>query len=237
MQAVILAGGLGTRMAGIAGDLPKTLIPVRGVPFAAHQLERLAGEGFEDVVYSIGHRGERVRAFVGDGGAWRLRVTYLEDGPTLLGTGGALRKGLDEGVVRSPFLVLYGDSFLPTPYAPVVGAFRESGLPALITVYRNDGRWDRSNVVYEDGVLQLYDKRQASATPAMRYIEYGLSVLTESAFDGVAPGAPADLSDIFHALSVDGRLAAREVTERFYEIGSPSGLEDLERYLDAPPAC
>jgi len=225
-------------MAGVAGDLPKALIPVNGVPFAAHQLDRLAKEGITDVVYSIGHRGELIRAFVGDGSAWGLRVEYVEDGPTLLGTAGTIRKGLDEGVVDSSFLVLYGDSFLTAAYAPVVRAFENSMLPALITVYRNDDRWDRSNVVFEDGKLRLYDKRPERRTPQMRYIEYGLSAMTAEALAGIAPALPADLGDVFHALSVEGRLAAHEVSERFYEIGSPVGLEELRRYLalKRPPA-
>ncbi len=231
MQCVILAGGLGTRMAGVAGDLPKTLIPVNGVPFAAHQLDRLAEEGIGDVVYSIGHRGELIRSFVGDGRAWGLRVEYVEDGPTLLGTAGSLRRGLDEGVIAPSFLVLYGDSYLTTPYAAVVRAFEQSGLPALLTVFRNDDQWDRSNVVYEDGKLLLYDKRPERRTPLMRHIEYGLSALTAAALAGVAPGEPADLADVFYELSAHNRLGAYEVGDRFYEIGSPAGLEELERYL------
>jgi len=234
VQCVILAGGLGTRMAKLAGDLPKALIPVGGVPFAAHQLDRLVQEGVTEVVYSIGYRGELIRDFVGDGSRWGLRVEYLEDGPTLLGTAGALRKGLDERLLRPSFLVIYGDSYLPIEYAAVMRAWERSSMPALITVYPNEDRWDRSNVVYEDGVARLYDKRPEFRKPAMRHIEYGLSVLTTGVLaEEVAPGTIADLADLFRSLSVGGRLAALEVTQRFYEIGSPAGLEDLERRLSA----
>ena len=237
MQCVILAGGLGTRMAHVTGTGPKALIPVRGIPFAAYQLEHLAREGITRVVYSIGHRGELIRDFAGDGSAWGLSVQYLEDGPELLGTAGALRKGLDQGLVDSPFLVMYGDSFLPIRFAPVVRAFERSKLPALITVYRNEDKWDRSNVLYEQGIVRLYDKRSERRAPGMLHIEYGLSVLAAGALEeGALSGvSPADLADVFHALSVRGRLAAHEVTQRFYEIGSPGGLEDLERYLLAEP--
>ncbi len=234
MQCVILAGGLGTRMAHLSGELPKTLIPVDGVPFAAHQLRRLALNGVTSVVYSIGHRGDLIRDFVGDGSAWGVQVEYLEDGPRLLGTAGALRKGLAEGMVSSPFLLLYGDSYLTADYGQAIRAFEQAGLPALMTVYRNEGRWEPSNVIYESGLVHLYDKRPESRTAAMRHIEYGLSVLTSAALhEEVLPEQPADLADVSHILSLKGRLAGHEVDERFYEIGSPGGLEDLERYLRA----
>lgn len=234
MQCVILAGGLGTRMAHLSGELPKTLIPVDGVPFAAHQLRRLALNGVTSVVYSIGHRGDLIRDFVGDGSAWGVQVEYLEDGPRLLGTAGALRKGLAEGMVASPFLLLYGDSYLTADYGQAIRAFEQAGLPALMTVYRNEGRWEPSNVIYESGLVHLYDKRPESRTASMRHIEYGLSVLTSAALrEEVLPEQPADLADVSHILSLKGRLAGHEVDERFYEIGSPGGLEDLERYLRA----
>jgi len=212
--------------------LPKALIPVNGVPFAGHQLAWLAAQGIDDVVYSIGYRGEMLRAYVGDGGAWGLRVEYLEDGPTLLGTAGAIRRGLDLGVVGSPFLVLYGDAYLPIAYPPVTEAFFAAGLPGLMTVYRNADTWAPSNAVFSEGMVLLYDKRPEHRRPDMTYIDYGLSVLTAEPFEEVVePGRPADLGDLTHRLSVEGRLAGYEVTQRFFEVGSPAGLSDLERAL------
>ncbi|HSH61113.1 MAG TPA: NTP transferase domain-containing protein [Acidimicrobiales bacterium] len=236
MQCVILAGGLGTRMRQVAGDLPKALIPVNGVPFASHQLSWLAGQGVSEIVYSVGHRGEMIRSYVGDGSQWGVRARYLDDGPTLLGTGGALRKGLDEGLIESPFITLYGDSFLPVAYPPVVEAFFSGGLPALMTVYRNADAWVPSNAIYSEGIVRLYDKRPEHKSPDMAHIDYGLSVLTAGPLEEmVEPGRPADLSDVFHLLSLSGRLAGHDVTERFFEVGSPAGLADLERHLTTPP--
>lgn len=237
MQCVILAGGLGTRMRPFTERLPKALIPVNGVPFASHQLAWIAGQGIEDIVYSIGYRGEMLRSYVGDGRSWGLKVEYLEDGPTLLGTAGALRRGLDLGVVEAPFLVVYGDAYLPIDYPPVVEAFLAARLPALMTVYRNADAWAPSNAVFSDGMVRLYDKRPERRLPEMSYIDYGLSVLTaEPLEEAVEPGRPADLSDVTHRLSVEGRLAGYEVSQRFFEVGSPSGLADLECFLAAPDA-
>lgn len=234
MQCVILAGGLGTRLRGIAPDIPKTLIEVGGKPFASHQLSWLATQGVRDVVYAIGHLGNQVRAFVGDGGRWGLSVTYIEDGESPKGTAGAIRGALGAGLLGGGFLVLYGDSYLPIEIAPVWRASSHGAVP-LMTVFRNDGRWDSSNVRFEDGRIILYEKgRPDAGAIGMRHVDYGLSVLTSDVIEEmVPPGAASDLSGVLHRLSVEGRLAGLEVSTRFYEIGSPQGLADLESHLSA----
>jgi NDP-sugar pyrophosphorylase family protein len=236
VQCVILAGGLGTRMRPLTDQLPKALLPVNGAPFAHHQLTLLAAEGVTDVVYSVGHRGEMIVEAVGDGSTWGLTVRYVFDGTQLRGTAGALRLALDAGVLDRSFLVLYGDSYLPIAYRPVVDAFERTELPALMTVLRNDDRWDASNVCFEGGRLLSYDKqRRRTDGRVPRHIDYGLSVLERSLIEEqVPPDEVADLSDLFHRLSVEQRLAGLEVDRRFFEIGSPEGLAALEQHLRSP---
>jgi NDP-sugar pyrophosphorylase family protein len=238
LQCVILAGGLGTRMRPLTDRIPKALVPVLGRPFADWQLRHLVAQGVERVVYSIAYRGEMLREFVGDGSRYGLTVSYVDEGERLLGTGGALRLALDAGVLDGAFFVLYGDSFLPADARWVELAWRDSGLPELMTVMRNDDRWDSSNAVYADGRVLVYDKsRPESWRQRMRWIDYGLSVLTRRAIaDRVAPGAAFDLAEVLRQLSLAGRLAGLEVTERFYEVGSPEGVRELEGYLSAGPS-
>jgi NDP-sugar pyrophosphorylase family protein len=233
MQCVILAGGLGTRMRPLTQTTPKALLPVCQTPFAHFQLSWLAQHGVTDVVYSIGFMGDRIKAFVADGDPWGLRVRYVEDGPELLGTGGALRRVFDAGVLAEWFLVLYGDSFLPFDFRSLGKAFVAQSRPALMTVYHNQGRWDTGNVRYSDGVVQLYQKSRRAETPAdMEYIDYGISALRSSVIgEQIAAGVKSDLADLYHQLSVNGLLAGMEVSERFYEIGSPAGLHDFESWV------
>ena len=233
LPCVILAGGLGTRMRPLTERMPKALVPVLGVPFADWQLRHLAREGVERVVYSVGYRGQMVRDFVGDGSRFGLQVTWVDEGSRLRGTGGALRLALDQGALEEAFFVLYGDSYLPVSMREVDRAWRVSEAPALMTVMRNDGRWDTSNAVFDGSRVVLYDKaRPEEWRTRMRWIDYGLSVLTRPVIaEGVDAGARADLADLLHDLSVTGRLAGLEVSERFYEAGSTSGLRDLEAYL------
>lgn len=233
LQCVILAGGLGTRMRPMTETMPKALVPVLGVPFADWQLRHLAGQGVHRVVYSIGYRGEMLREHVGDGSRFGLSVSWVDEGPNLRGTGGALRLALEQGVLDEAFFVLYGDSYLPVSMAGVERDWRASGAPALMTVMRNEGQWDASNAVFSGGQVVLYDKsRPEPWRPRMRWIDYGLSILTRQVIaDGLEPGAQADLADLLRELSRTGRLAGVEVAERFYEAGSAEGLSDLESFL------
>lgn len=233
MHCVILAGGLGKRMLPLTETMPKNLLPVLGMPFAAWQLSWLAAQGVKDVLYCVAHMGEQIREYVGDGSRWKIRVRYADEGPELMGTAGALRAAHRIAVLPERFLLLYGDSYLPVPVRPVWDAFVNGKSPALMTVFRNEGRWDTSNVAFENDRILIYDKfRTHPLTPKMRHIDYGLSALHRSVVEHLVPSAgPADLAAVFHQLSLAKNLAGYEVSERFYEVGSPQGLDDLERYL------
>jgi NDP-sugar pyrophosphorylase family protein len=231
MQCVILAGGLGTRMRPLTETCPKTLLPARGHAFAHHQLHWLAAQGIAEVIYSIGHQGDMIQRYWAENPSPIDSIRYVDEGEQLRGTAGALRLAREQGVLDESFFVIYGDSFLPVEFAPIWRAFEASNQPALMTVLRNAGRWDRSNVIYQPGRVMLYDK---AAAPGMQYIDYGLSCFRRDVFDDPTP---ADLAALFHELSISGRLAAFKVRERFYEIGSPAGLRDFEQYLDAREAA
>jgi NDP-sugar pyrophosphorylase family protein len=235
MQCVILAGGLGTRMWPVAKTMPKTLLPVAGRPFADWQLEWLASSGVTSVVYCIGYLGEQVREHVGDGESFGLRVTYVDEGPQLRGTGGALRLAFDQGVLEERFLVLYGDSWLQVDPAEVAAAAERSGLPALMTVYENHGQFDASNVVYANQLVQRYEKGLDPTPADMRWIDYGLSVLERSVVADLPPDTVVDLAGVLTALAGAGRLAGFPVADRFYEIGSPGGLAEVETLLGGSP--
>jgi NDP-sugar pyrophosphorylase family protein len=233
LQCVILAGGAGTRMRPATEEMPKALLPVLGKPFADWQLELLAEQGVQRILYSVGYRGEMIRDRVGDGSRFGLEVGYVDEGEHLRGTGGALRLALDLGELEEAFFVLYGDSYLPVDMREIESAWGRTDLPALMTVFRNEDRWDRSNAIYSDGHVVLFDKgRAAERVEEMHWIDYGLSVLTQEPIaDYCPPEGVNDLADLMRDLSREGKLAGYEVSERFYEAGSPEGVRDLEQYL------
>jgi N-acetyl-alpha-D-muramate 1-phosphate uridylyltransferase len=226
----ILSGGVASRMRPRTEKVPKAMLEVAGQPFIAHQLSLLRSRQITDVVVCVGHFGDQIEAFVGDGRAWDLRVRYSHDGPVPLGTGGALLRA--QRLLGDVFFVMYGDSYLPCDFAAVAGAFRKSGRRALMTVFRNDNALGASNVVFDRGRVVRYDKQ--SQTPAMRYIDYGLAVITAAALSPYLHGAPFDLSRVYQDLVAEGQLAGFEVPDRFFEIGSPDGLRDTEALLARP---
>jgi NDP-sugar pyrophosphorylase family protein len=232
MQCVILAGGIGSRMWPETKTVPKTLLPVLGTPFAAWQLSWLARSGIRSVVYSIGYLGDDIRDYVGDGSSWGLSVVYVDEGEHLLGTAGALRLALDSGVLENDFLVLYGDSWLQTDPAAVLQSLRERAEPALMTVHRNEGQWDTSNVIFDGRRVLRYDKGLSERPPEMCWIDYGLIALRRSVLAEQVPSETVfDLAPVLSALAAEGRLGGFEVPDRFYEIGSPQGRDELETLL------
>ena len=223
----ILAGGLATRLRPITEKIPKVLVSVAGKPFLAHQLKLLRGQGITRAVLCLGFLGEMVQREFGDGSACGLQLDYAFDGPVLLGTGGALKQALPK--LGEKFFVLYGDSYLPTPFAPIAETFERSGKLGLMTVYRNEGKYDTSNVVFGDGEIKVYDKKLR--LPEMRHIDYGLSLFRAKAFDRYPADHAFDLADVMRDLVGEKQLAGYEVPERFYEIGSHAGLEELNQLL------
>lgn len=227
IPVAILAGGLATRLRPITEKIPKSLVPVAGKPFLAHQLELLRSRGIHRVVLCVGYRGEMIEHEFQHGSAFGVRLDYSFDGPKLLGTGGAIRRALP--LLGDEFFVLYGDSYLPVDYHPIADFFHRSKKNGCMTVYRNEGRYDTSNVVFRNEEIAVYDKK--SRLPEMQHIDYGLSLFKSSVFQGYAAGLPFDLAEVMGKLVREKQLAGYEVHERFYEMGSPAGLAELERLL------
>jgi N-acetyl-alpha-D-muramate 1-phosphate uridylyltransferase len=223
----ILAGGLATRLRPVTDHVPKSLLRIAGRPFIFHQLELLKRQGVNRVVLCVGHLGDQIKAAVADGDRFGLAIDYSFDGGELLGTGGALKQAL--ALLGDKFFVLNGDSYLPCSFASVRAAYEAARRPALMTVLRNDNRWDKSNVLFRNGELIEYDKR--SRRLDMSHIDFGLYVLSSDVFLTYGESKVIDLADICRELSKNGRLAALEVSERFYEVGSPQGIRDAEEFL------
>jgi NDP-sugar pyrophosphorylase family protein len=232
LTVAVLAGGLATRLRPVTERVPKSLLEVNGEPFALHQLRLLHAKGIRRVVLCVGHLGALVERAIGDGEALGLQVDYSFDGPSLLGTAGAIRNALPK--LGDAFFVMYGDSYLPCDYAAIARSFESRRALAMMTIFRNEGKWDASNVEYEAGTILAYSKK--NRTPRMRHIDYGLGVFRAQAFQNLPAHVACDLADLYRDLLQRKQLAAFEVHERFYEIGSPAGLQDTAEFLAAREA-
>jgi len=232
MPVLILAGGYATRLRPLTEHIPKALIEVAGHPFLWHQLQLLKRNGVRRVVLAVGFFAERIQARFGDGSEIGISIEYSFDGPHLLGTAGAIRKALP--LLPARFFVLYGDSYLMCDYRAVETAFGRKGLSGMMTIYRNEGSFDTSNVEYDGTRILRYDK--AKRTSSMRYIDYGLGAFSRSVFRSIPAEEKYDLAEVYQRLLAEGQLAAFEVHERFYEIGSPEGLRETRELLSKPLA-
>ena len=229
LPVAILAGGLATRLRPMTESIPKLLVEVAGEPFFHHQLTLLKAAGLRRVVVCAGHLGEMIVERFGDGSDIGMDIVYSFDGPKLLGTGGALMRALP--FLGDSFFILYGGSYLPIDYQGVGRAFIGSGKTGLMTVFENRNQFDTSNVVFRSGRIIAYDKK--AEDPRMHHIDYGLGALHAHAFNAYEPDTVLDLAGVYRRLVEEDQLAGFESPVRFFEIGSPSGLRELDTHLQS----
>ena len=226
LPVVILAGGLGTRLGEKTLNKAKVLIDVAGKPFISRQLNYLSDQGIKDIVICVGHLGNQIKNYIGNGSKYNLNVSYSDDSDRLLGTGGSIKKACQ--ILGEHFFILYGDSFLPVNFSLVEKAYFQEKKPALMTVLKNKGRWDKSNAYFKDKCVK-YNKKKPQKN--MDYIDYGLTIVRNSIFSDFPSNEVFDLADVFENLSNKSLLAGFEIYDRFYEIGSINGLNDTIEFF------
>jgi N-acetyl-alpha-D-muramate 1-phosphate uridylyltransferase len=211
--------------------MPKALVDVGGRPFIDQQIALLRRRGLRRAVLCVGHLGDQIEAHLGNGSRLGMALSYSHDGPSPLGTAGALRRALP--LLGEQCFVTYGDAYLDIDYAAMLADFEARPEPALMAVLRNEGRWDRCNVLFRDGRLVCHDKHHP--TSDMRHIDYGVALLRRAAVERVPADRPFDLSTLYRDLASCGMMAGHEVSRRFYEIGSPAGLEEAREHFAGRP--
>jgi NDP-sugar pyrophosphorylase family protein len=225
IQVVILAGGFATRLGQLTTNRPKSLIDVRGKPFLAYQLELLQAAGITDIVLCTGHLGKQIQDTFGDGSKHGVRIRYSqEDKP--LGTAGALKNA--ESLLYDNFFVMYGDSYLSLDFPKITSFFALRNKLGLDTVFKNNDSYDQSNIVIKDNLVAKYSKTEK--TKDMVYIDYGAALFRKEALQLIPENCFSSIEELFLRLIDRKQLFAFEVTERFYEIGSPQGLKDFEEF-------
>jgi len=226
MQAVILAGGLATRLGELTKNTPKSLIEIEGQPFLGHQLTLLRNNGIRNVVLAIGHFGEQIRERFGDGAEYGVKIQYSVE-KDLLGTAGAIKNAAP--LLEDEFFVLYGDSYLCLDYMQVYKFFKQHQRLALMTVYQNFDLYDRSNTSINGTLVVAYDKKNTNHD--MAYIDYGLNLFRKKVLELIPVNTVYSLEAVFQQLIQQQQLLAYVVKERFYEIGSLTGLKECATFI------
>ncbi len=231
LQAVILAGGLGTRLRPLTERIPKAMTPILGRPFIEYEIELLKSEGVNELVICVGHLGESIERHLGRGGRFGVSISYSHDGPKLLGPAGALRRA--ESLLHDTFFVTYGDAYLRAPYGSIMDTLASSGRLGVMAVFRNEGKYGASDVAVEGGKVARYDKRNREA--GMDWINFGVSALRKGALALIPEGRECGEEEFYGSLIKKGELLAFPVMKRFYEIGTPSSLAEFERFISSQP--
>jgi NDP-sugar pyrophosphorylase family protein len=227
MKIAILAGGLGTRLGLLTKDTPKSMVRICGKPFLEYQLELLKKNNLKEIILCVGHLKDEIKRYSGTGSRFGMRIEYSEEEKPL-GTAGALRNA--ENLLGDDFLVLNGDSYLAINYREVIERYKLGNKLGLMVVYKNNNKYDKSNVLVNNGLVVEYNRSIQS--PDMVYIDCGLSVLNKKALVFIPYGEFFQLDSVYSELIRRQELAAFEIKTRFYEVGSKSGLEDFKKLVE-----
>jgi MurNAc alpha-1-phosphate uridylyltransferase len=225
MQVVIIAGGLGTRLGSLTLNQPKSLIKVNDKPFIDYQLEFLIKGGIESVVLCVGHQGEQIREYCGDGSRYGLTIKYSREAQ-LLDTAGALK--LAEPLLEDYFFTLYGDSYMFINFREMLAKLQLENKPAAMSVYQNHDLYDKSNTAVKNGLVTYYSKEKRDS---LTYIEYGVNLFRKEVLKLIPEAEPYSMGTLFNQLIRLNALLAYEVKERFYEIGTVNGINDFTEYI------
>ena len=225
LPAVILCGGLSTRIYPLASDKPKSMITILGRPFIDHQLMLLQQNGVKNVLLCIGKFGDQIYNYVRNGNKWGLSVEYSDDGDTLLGTGGALQNAYS--FLPNEFIIINGDSYLDIDYNPVIDTFAREGKPLLMTVVPVFKTHLNGNIRIQNKKIIKYD----TTCSDLPYIDYGLTIMKKRLLDYFPTKPPFDLAVAYQEPILSGQVACYMSPKTFHEIGSFEGLEKTKNYL------
>jgi MurNAc alpha-1-phosphate uridylyltransferase len=224
LQTIILAGGLGTRISSVSDGLPKSLIKIKNRTFLSWQLELLRKNGVDDLILCLSHKADMIEKYLYEEKFFGMNITISRDGENQIGTGGAIINALP--LLNSSFMVIYGDSYLPISFMEISNFFEKQKQPSLMTVTKHSKNNELKNVLVKDGIIFAYNKSNPS--PDMNYIDYGLNFFSKRIFENYSMHEKVDLSQIQMSLALQNQLAAFEVTEPYYEIGSVQGIIEFE---------
>jgi len=226
MQVVILCGGLATRLGNLAKNTPKSMIKIHEKPFLEYQIEQLKQQNIEDIVLCVGHLQDQIKEYFGTGEKHGVSINYSTDGETPLGPIGALKKA--EPYLKDTFFTLYGDSYGFIEYDKVNSYFEKHDKPALMTVLKNNDKYDKSNVEIQNNIVTKYSNTK---TKDMIYIDYGVSLFNKQILNDIPKNTFYSTKDLFSKISNENKLLAYEIDKRFYHIGTPEALEEFTKYI------
>ena len=230
-QAVIFAGGRGTRLGPMTATLPKPMIDINGKPFLEHLVEMLGGQGFERILLLLGYRAEVIEQHFEDGRRWGVRIEYSVT-PVEDETGRRLRDAASR--LDDCFLLMYCDNYWPMQMDRMWRRFVGVDAPAMVTVYRNADRYTTDCVrVDEDGYVTVYDKSRT--TLGLQGVEIGYAIVIRPVLGLLSSENISFEAAVYPTLAARRELLAFVTEHRYYSIGSPQRLPLTQTFLARRP--
>jgi NDP-sugar pyrophosphorylase family protein len=225
MQAVIIAGGLGTRLGSLTSNQPKSMIQILGKPFIEYQFDLLTKSSVTDVVLCLGYQGKQITDYCGDGCKFGVDLKYSFEEKSL-DTAGALK--LAAPLLQDYFFTLYGDSYVFIDFKEMMSVLKSKKRIGVMSVYQNHDRFDKSNTAVSDGRVTFYSKEKREN---LKYIDYGVNLFRKDVLQLIPEEEPYSMGALFNRLIEQNELLAYDVKKRFYEIGSVNGLTEFTEYV------
>ena len=225
MQVVIIAGGLGTRLGKLTLNQPKSMIQILGKPFIEYQFDLLTKDSVTDVVLCLGHQGQQIADYCGDGSKFGVDLKYSFEGKPL-DIAGAIK--LAEPLLQEYFFTLYGDSYVFIDFKNMLYTLQKKNGLGVMSVYQNYNRFDKSNTAVTDGKVTFYSKEKREN---LKYIDYGVNLFCKDVLQLIPESEPYSMGTLFNQLIARNELLAFDVKKRFYEIGSVNGLTEFTKYV------
>ena len=230
-QAVILAGGRGTRLRPLTDSRPKPMVEVNGKPFLEYQIEQLRDQGFEEILLLLGYLPEVVQNYCGDGSRWGVRIKYSVSAPD---DETARRIKLAEPLLHPCFLLLYCDNYWPMQMDRMWSRFVSAGVPVMITVYTNKDGYTRNSVrVDSNGYVTVYDKTCRSE--GLQGVEISYALVDKCVIESLSHENVAVEEALYTRLANERRLLAYTTDHRYYSVGALHRLPLTEEFFKARP--
>lgn len=229
MQAVILAGGKGTRLKSLTSDIPKPMLPIGGTPLLEHQILLLRSHQISEVIILVNHLKEHIQSHFGDGKKWRIKISYYEEKEPL-GTVGGIKAIEDR--ITGDFLVLYGDVMVNMDLHRLINFHQEKQSECTLVLHPNDHPYD-SDLVEMDHDCRVTAFHPKPHTDGMFYrnlVNAGLYLFTKKILDHLVPGRKADFGrEVFPGIYRDVRMYGYNTSEYLKDMGTPDRLESVTR--------
>lgn len=226
-QAVIMAGGKGTRLRPVTNNLPKAMVPANDKPFLEHLLIMLKKRGVTDIVLCVSYLGEQIKSYFGDGTKFGLNIVYSYDGEELLGTGGALKK--TESLLNNSFFFINGDVYYDLDYRKIAEEFEKNPTLGLMVVYHNRDKITQNNVIVQKGKLLRYDRDRID--PKLNEVDGSVYVFKKEILDMLPEGKSALEIETFQKLIDSNQFRVYMPENRYYTNGTPEKLKLFEKHL------